>query len=249
MIVVANSKNGDLVAKLYHSSTGIWTNANLGSDLVSGYQFRWLRSMDPGFYWTRNGPCAYDCAGGRLLGFNLVNNYLLGATPTEYELVKDRLFVAKKEKHEEMWKVAGHHFGSLTDPEVSILEYQCQKRAPVLTKVKEFKCSGFGFSPGESFEIQLLACTGFVMLIASRYIGFPSVLDHAVMVYDLSTGDWHDLPAIQGAKPGGKQTEGTDMICELQRDAVHEAYEMLYPKQAEVALGCGACHRECPLGW
>lgn len=79
--------------------------------------------MDFGFYWIWNGFCVYDCVGGCLLGFNFVNNYLLGVILIEYEFVKDCFFVVKKEKYEEMWKVVGYYFGSFIDLEVFILEY------------------------------------------------------------------------------------------------------------------------------
>lgn len=74
VIVVGHERNGDLVAELYDSSKGVWTTANLaGLGLISASQFSWRRAFrHAGFQLTRNGPCAYDCADGRLLEFELV---------------------------------------------------------------------------------------------------------------------------------------------------------------------------------
>lgn len=213
IVVVDDINNGNLTAELFHSETGVWTSANLPEPrLFFGYQHIWegYEDRDSEYVPTALSPCVYDCAEREFLELQVAENWLEDAVMKSYALVHDHLFVLQKTDHREVDVEGGGTI--LAGPEYFISEFQGRKVAPHWIKINDHRCSNLGYPASSTYYWpSVYACGGF-LLVVTHNIG-STYLNGLERLYDLSTGTWHALPALQ-------EICSVDLMCELRWDAV-----------------------------
>lgn len=209
-------------AQLYDSQTERWIRAEGLPDLFLGFKYDWGDFDGSG---RREGPCAFDCAEGRLIklyGDNkpyaegcLIQLYdddspCDGRFVRSYALDKDTLFVLR---------VGGvPRTGRFVKRPVVyyIVEYRFQVQAKVWERVRTHNCSHFAT---HNYGFQLFACNGFLMMFASTRCKD----DSSKWIYDLATGKWSDLPE----PPNNCWMGGSADVCELQFNIHPGAFKLM----------------------
>lgn len=214
VIVVGYDKKGGLVAEHFQSHTGFWTRTTLSGDVVFGYQYRWRRCSGlQGLEGTRIAPCAYDCAERQLLHLNDNSNPLHQTSEDHFAIVKDHLFVLSVESRP--YTLPNGEISEF--PEYCISEFRGQKSAPYWVKLRDYDCrEEFGMPPRGLYFIKLFACKGFLLVTAHNNETASAFKYEFAKLYDLSTGKWSTLPML----PGCQDFSSTELMCELQWDAV-----------------------------
>jgi hypothetical protein len=136
-VVLVGKKNrstGTVLAKVYSSATGRWSNPDtIPEHLVFGYHFRWrpCRNLDDQLLADRVGPCAYACHEAEFLKLGDHVTPSLDSCKG-YALVNDRLFVLHNETRHYSYEIVYRFVLS---------EYQGQRSSPYWVGVRVHDCT------------------------------------------------------------------------------------------------------------
>jgi hypothetical protein len=221
-----NRRTGTVLAKVYSSATGRWSNPDpVPEQLIFGYHFRWTADEDDQLAAERVGPCAYACHEAEFLK---LGDHVIPSLDSckGYALVNDRLFVLHYEtRHQRCRSTFRPDEDGYTMLSRFVLsEYQGQRIAPYWVRVRVHDCTPLDrpagmFPLSENFQIRLYACRNSLLITVenNEFAAFKLV---RIFLYDLFTYKWQEIPAVPGGADELNQPMIQAAMCELHWDAV-----------------------------
>lgn len=233
VILVSCLLRKGVIAEVFDSERDEWISLHWReephpSDQFFGIKYSWdLESyQDPDFpdeYFADLdyvGPCVYNYAEEKLNELNDESyperQAMVVCTGA---LVKDRLFVLHEEKVRLEVSDGGDPGEPLTKYRYCITEYQAQIANPKWVRQRSINCDPFVVHPdGEKYQMRLYACKGLLLVIAFNDEWIKAGYDEVGWLYDLSAGEWRELPKICKSEDHQIQ-EFNNLMVELRWDA------------------------------
>ncbi|KAG0626312.1 hypothetical protein M758_2G118500 [Ceratodon purpureus] len=188
---------------MYDSKTGKWSKMDSG--LVYGTGNTLLGD--------KNEPMIFDCATKRMIdleGCPSLQNHMV----VRYANMKDRVF--------ELHVLVNPDSPGASPERLVISEYTWESSTSDLRKVNDYEVSLRYLASGKyanRHEVEMFTCSGFIVLTCDNLSDEGSIRQ-LVSVYDMSAGQWRDLPQLIGGSGARYEKLVGFFVVELRWDVV-----------------------------